>query len=290
MLDNALTRSGRFDKHIPIELPNKKDRTGILKVHFKNKKLDPNINIEDIAEITTGFSGADIATLANESAIIASVKNHENITLEDIDEAYIKTAMKSNPKKDLSRNAKETETIAYHEAGHALVAKLFGNDVHKVTIIGTTSGAGGFTATTNEQEGLFSKEDFEREIKIMLGGRAAEFLLFNRNEEKITMGAVNDIERSSQVINSMIRKFGMLIKSDVEVDGEKLSMYAPFKVDDEIKNEEIYELGKKISTELYLETIKILEDNIGLLHTIAKELISKETLSREEIDSIFDNK
>lgn len=285
MLDNALTRSGRFDKHIPIELPNKKDRLGILRVHFKNKKIADNVSLENIAEVTAGFSGADIAVLANESAIIACVKNHKTIELEDIDEAYIKTAMQSNPKKDLTnRNEEQTKIIAYHEAGHTVVAKLLGNNVHKVSIIGTTSGAGGFTATTNEENNLLSKNDFEKEIKIILAGRAAEYLLFEKNEEKITMGAVNDIERATSIITSMIKEYGMIIKSDSENDNKK--MYSPFKISNK-NDSKIQELGIKEATKLYKESIKILEENKEILDRVAKELIEKETLSSEEVNLIM---
>ncbi|MBQ3421480.1 MAG: AAA family ATPase, partial [Romboutsia sp.] len=291
MLDDALTRSGRFDKHIPIYLPDKKDRVGIFKVHLKNKKLNENIKIEYLAEITSGFSGADIATLVNEAAIIACVKNHEKIELDDIDEAYVKTAMKSNPKKDVSRSLKETQIVAYHEAGHAIVAKVLDNKVHKVTIVGTTSGVGGFTSTTGNESSLLSKEDFEKEIKILLGGRAAEYLLFNKNEEKITTGASNDIERSSKIINDMITKYGMFIKSPVVIKGNQSisnsSMYVPFKITDEIKNNELFNIASVESTRLYNETITILENNKKLLDKVANYLIEKETLTETELNMLI---
>jgi cell division protease FtsH len=275
MLDSALVRAGRFDKHIAIRLPDVKDRENILKLHSKDKILSLDVDFNELAKLTIGFSGADIKALLNEAAIIATIKDKNSISKADIEESYLKMITKANLVKNKNKSIEDKELVSYHEAGHAILAKLLTkNDVHKVTIIGTTNGAGGLTAITPKKMGLLSKKELYNEVKILYGGRAAEYILFNEDEEKVTTGAINDIEKATTIIDNIICYYGM---SDI----------GPIKFDHNTDKEKLFELRKKIATNLYEDSIKILKENKSILDIIAKALIEKETLSGDEIDDLM---
>jgi cell division protease FtsH len=275
MLDSALVRAGRFDKHIAIRLPDIKDRENILKLHSKDKVLSLDVDFNELSKLTIGFSGADIKALLNEAAIIATIKDKNSISKADIEESYLKMITKANLVKNKNKNIEDKELVSYHEAGHAILAKLLTkNDVHKVTIIGTTNGAGGLTAITPKKMGLLSKKELYNEVKILYGGRAAEYILFNEDEEKVTTGAINDIEKATTIIDNIICYYGM---SDI----------GPIKFDHNTDKEKLFELRKKIATNLYEDSIKILKENKSILDSIAKALIEKETLSGDEIDDLM---
>ena len=275
MLDNALIRAGRFDRHVAISLPEKNERLELLKLHSKNKKLSKSVSLENLANTTIGFSGADLENLLNESAIIAVSRKNNEITMDEIDEAMFKILMKGN-KKPNNKNSEDYKLIAYHEAGHALCAKLLTDkSVPKVTIIGSTSGAGGVTFMT-PKEGLLTKEDLENEVKISYGGRVAEYL-YTKDEQKITTGAAQDIRQATNYIIRMINEFGM---------NDEIGMlnFSNFKASGE---KEVLDEAKKLSKKLYDETEKLLLDNYLLLEKIAQELINKETILEDELDELL---
>lgn len=276
MLDSALLRPGRFDRHIAIPMPDHNDRLELLQLHSKNKKIDPSLSLEDLAKTTIGFSGADLENLLNEAAIIAVNEGKETITMNEIDEAQFKILMKGYKKKN-DKTDESLRIIAYHEAGHALCAKLLTDkSVSKVTCVGSTSGAGGVTFITPNKMGLHTKEDLKNEIKISYGGRVAEYLL-TKNMEKITTGASQDIAQATNNIIKMINDFGM---SD-EIGMINLSAFS------NSGEREILEEAKILSKELYSETLELLSKNFHLLEKIAEELIIKETLLEEDLDRII---
>lgn len=278
LLDSALTRPGRFDKHIAVPLPEREDRLEILKVHAKNKKLAEDIKLKDIAAMTVGFSGAALESLLNEAAFNAVNAKRQFITKEDIDAAFWKLLMKGHKKENKNnRDKEELEIVAWHEAGHALATKLLTNEeVPKVTIIASTSGAGGATFRTPKEKGLQSKDYLMKTIQIMYAGRAAEFLLLN-DENKITTGAANDIKMASEAIKDYITTYGM---------SEEFGMLN-FSVFKDFVDVDIVKEASKLAKDIYSKTVNILSKNKETLEKIAKALLDKETLSNEELDEIL---
>ncbi|NLE68672.1 MAG: ATP-dependent zinc metalloprotease FtsH, partial [Clostridiales bacterium] len=208
ILDPALTRPGRFDRRIPVELPDLPGRVAILKVHAKKVKLAPDVDLERAARAAAGASGADLANLINEAALRAVRHSRKTVTQEDLEES-IDVIVAGYQKKDRVMSDKEKKIVAYHEVGHAMVAALQTHSapVHKITIIPRTSGALGFTMQVEEEERyLMSKEDIENKIATLTGGRAAEELVFN----SITTGAANDIEQATKLARAMVTRFGMV--------------------------------------------------------------------------------
>lgn len=272
-LDPALIRPGRFDRHIAINLPDNNDRIDILKVHAKNKKIENDVDLEELAKLTIGFSGAALEALLNEAAIIAVNKGASKIRKEHIDDAYFKMVMKGHKKENKGEtNKDELELVAYHEAGHALCAKLLtNNDVPKVTIIPSTSGAGGVTFNIPKKMGLFTKREVLNNIKVLYAGRAAEYIL-RGTEDEITTGASEDLKQATKYIHAYFSEFGM---------SEKYGML-------KIEDEKVYiDEAIKLSKELYEETLEFLENNKDKLEKIAEELIEKETLNEEDLDRII---
>lgn len=274
-LDSALIRPGRFDKHIAVNLPDLKGRKDIIAVHSKNKKFAEDVNLDDLAKITIGFSGAYLESLLNESAIIATSKEHTVITNEDIDDAYYKIATKGHKKKNSERNDSETELTAWHEAGHALATKLLTDkDVPKVTIIPSTSGFGGATFITPTSKTLSSKKDLENEIKVFYAGRAAEELLY-RDTSLISTGASQDIQQATSIIKNMVSKFGM-DKGNNLLD--ILEINPSF---------DLVPIAREIAEEQYNTVKKLLQENEDALKAIAEALIKKETIGEKDLDSII---
>jgi len=271
-LDPALIRPGRFDKHIAINLPDGKDRLEILKIYSKNKKMDNDVNLEELSKLTIGFSGAALEALMNESAIIAVNKGSDKIRREDIDDAYFKMVMKGHKKKNKEADNEELKLIAYHEAGHALCTKLLtNNDIPKVTIVQSTTGAGGVTFNIPKKMGLFTKKEILNNVKVLYGGRAGEFILKN-DENEITTGASQDLKQAAKYLDSYFSEFGM---------SEKFGMV-------QMKDEKLYiDEVIKLSKKLYNETLDLLIKNKDKLKKIAEELIEKETLNEEDLDRII---
>lgn len=279
MLDKAFIRPGRFDKQIAVNLPDHKDRLATFKVHTANKKISDTVDFEALAKMTIGFSGAGISTLVNEATIIAVNKGKKLVDQGDFDDAYYKIVMKGSKKQAKERNKKETKIIAWHEAGHALCTKLLTDEeVLKVTIIPSTSGAGGVNISLPEKMGLYSKKEIENKIKVFYAGRVAEYLLNNNEEDEVTMGASNDIEKATYLIMKYINDFGM----SSEVGCVRLAEVSGG--DNKVLGYESMRLSKK----LYNETIDLLSNHRKTLEALADELIKKETLSNAEVDSIIE--
>jgi cell division protease FtsH len=277
MLDPALIRPGRFDKQLAVPLPDKSDRLAILKKHASNKKLSEDISLELLSEKTMGFSGADLEGLLNESALIAISLDHKYITKEDVENAFFRIVMKGD-KKENTRSEFENKLVAYHEAGHALATKLLtDDDVPSVTIIGSTSGAGGVTFRSPQEKVVHSKKYLRNLVKVMYAGRAAEQLLLE-NDDEITTGASNDIKQATRLIKDYLGTYGM---------GEN-GMLAM----DEFENtdRDILKEASKMAKTLYQETVDLLTENSLLLSKIADALIEKESIDGDELDDIINPK
>ncbi|MDV6355527.1 ATP-dependent metallopeptidase FtsH/Yme1/Tma family protein [Bacillus thuringiensis] len=276
-LDDALVRAGRFDKHVMVPLPQTpQEREEIIEIHAKGKTFADDFSISHLAKQTLGFSGADIKSLLNEALLISIQDGKEAIDMQSIDKAMFKIILKGHPNEDMPRSKEEIRLVAYHEAGHALVAKLITDiSVPKVTIISSTSGAGGVTFYSPSKSGLHTIEELKNEIKRAYGGRVAEYLLFNDNQ-KVTTGAHNDILQATKKIKEMISSYGM----DESIGMLNLNVL-------KANESSILERATKLSSQLYDETVQLLTDNRLLLDAIAEALIEKETLSEEELDAII---
>lgn len=276
MLDSAFKRAGRFDLKLAVGLPDKKGRTRILEIHSKDKKLSDEIDLEVIANKTSGFSGAELEALLNESALVAVGKNKAEIDYEDIDDAFFKIVMQGNKKKR-DKITKMNRIVAWHEAGHTLVTKLLTEDtVSSVTIIGSSSGAGGVTfRTPKDDDMLQSKKYLEDNIKIMYGGRAAEEIFF-KDPNSITTGASQDIKQATSIIKDYLSLYGMGDKGMID-----LSQF-----EREFKN--VIDEASALSKKLYEETVDLLKENYSLLKTLAETLLKEETLDEIQINKIVE--
>lgn len=280
-LDSALVRPGRFDKHIAISLPDKDDRKKILEVHTRNKKLAEDVCLDEWAKLTIGFAGADLQTLMNESAIVSVTNGRNEITYDDIDEAYYKHVMKGHKKKNqASRGEEELEVVAWHEAGHALIAKRVQNsEVSKVSILSSTSGAGGVTFITPNDNPLPSKTYMKNRIKTLYAGRAAEYILLGDNDS-VTAGASSDIQEATKIIRAMINDYGM---------SESYGMLNPSILSNNGTQQQLFlKEASDLSNRLYDETVEFLQENKEALQGIAEALLVKETLTEDELDRILD--
>ena len=280
MLDEALLRPGRFDRHIEVTLPDVSAREKILKLHLKNKPVK-DIDYAEWAHKTTSFSGAKLENLTNEAAIIACKDNAVFIGNAQMDKAYsIMLAGYEKVDRDYIKE-EDRKITAFHEAGHALISlKMLPNDkVSKVTIIPTTKGAGGYTLSIPEDTLYQNKEHLKKKIMVLLGGRAAEEIIFG--EDHVTTGAYNDLQRSTQIISNMITEYGM---------GESLGLLTMGKLSESgFKNQEVVFLEcKNLISELYEEVKKILTDGKESLEAITSLLIEKETIYFEDFASIIE--
>ncbi|RKD31460.1 ATP-dependent zinc metalloprotease FtsH [Thermohalobacter berrensis] len=277
-LDEALLRPGRFDRQIEVGLPDVNGRYKILKLHSKNKPLSDDVDLKKVAYETVYFSGAKLENLLNESAMIAAKNNEEKIKMKHIDKAFY-TVIAGEEKKDRSSILQEDKRItAYHEAGHALITKLMSpeNRVTKITIIPSTKGAGGFSMNIPPDKMYQTKKDIKNNIMIALGGRAAEEIIFG--EEKITTGASNDLKKATQMMLSMVGKFGMdeetgLLDYEVII-GNKANNY-------------VLKRSKELMKKLYDKTKQLLKDNKDTLDKIANTLLEKETIDEEELELLI---
>lgn len=277
MLDDALVRPGRFDKHIAIPLPERKERMEILKLHTKNKRLGDSASLDDIAKITIGFSGAGLETLMNESAMIAVARGKDVIDKEDIDDAFYKVVMKGDKKPLSEVNEEQTRLVAWHEAGHALVTKLLTNkSVPKVTVIPSTNGAGGVTFIIPEKSGLHTRKDLIHEVKTLYAGRIAEYLLTG-DKEMITTGASQDIKQATNIILGMIKELGMTDEFGM--------LYVPALKG--MTNDRVLEEAKTLSKEIYEETLALMTNEKETLERIANALIEKETIEEDELNMLI---
>ena len=283
MLDTALLRPGRFDRQITINVPDKRGREEILKIHSKNKKLAENVSLKGIAEDTAGLTGAELANILNEAAIIATINEHEFITNEDIDEAFKKVTI-GLQKTSRVYSEKDKKITAYHEAGHAILSKYLETQepVKEISII-PRGMAGGYTMNkTNEDKNYISKTEMLERLIVLMGGRAAEKIIIN----DISTGASNDLEVATKIAKDMVTVYGMSdVVGTISIDTEK----DPY---------ELQLLGEKY-TDIIGAEVKILLDNaykqaqelilehIDKLHEVAQTLLNKETITEEEFEKIF---
>ncbi len=291
VLDPALLRSGRFDRQITVNLPDKKGRLEILEVHSRNKKLAEDVSLENLAKRTPTFSGADLENVLNEGAILAVRAERNQITMNDLDEA-IDRVMMGPAKKSKKYTEKEKRMVAYHEAGHAVIGlKLDNSDmVQKVTII-PRGDAGGYNLMTPEEEKLMpTKSDFLAKITGLLGGRVAEELVFH----EMSAGASNDIERVTKIAKMMVKSFGMSNLGPVQYDDPNGSVFLgrDYGKGNDYSGEIAYEIDKEIRSIInscFESCKKIISDNMDLLNLIAETLVEEETLTHEDIMNLVDH-
>jgi cell division protease FtsH len=290
VLDPALLRPGRFDRQVVVDRPDVKGREGIFKVHTRNIPLDKNTSLEILAKGTPGLSGADIANLVNEAALLAARKNQDKVTMADFEEAKDKVMM-GMERKSMIISEKEKKTTAYHEIGHVLVAKMIpeSDPVHKVTIIPRGRALGVTTYLPIDEKHTYSKEYLEAMIAYAMGGRAAERLIFNQ----LTTGAGNDIERATALARKMVCEWGMsdllgpltFGKKEEEIFlGREISQHRDYSentaimIDDEVRK--IVNRGMERAT-------KVLNENTDTLHRLSAALLEREILDSDEIDRIM---
>ncbi|MBR0252316.1 MAG: ATP-dependent zinc metalloprotease FtsH [Synergistaceae bacterium] len=288
ILDQALMRPGRFDRQIQVVLPTEEGREEILKIHTKNLPLAPEINLRSIAKVTPGFSGADLANIANEASLLAARRKAEKVTMNDFDLAIERVVAGLQRKTPLTPEIRKK--VAYHETGHALVAcYLPGSDpVHKVSIIPTTKGALGYTMQMpTEDQYLISESELKNKMAVMLGGRAAELLIFN----EASTGASNDLERATETARRMVIEFGMSEKlGPVRYASPSMTYLAGASQirDDTGDGTAIVIDGeiRKFVTEAQDTALKILKEHEKVLHEVSEVLQEKEVINHEEIEEI----
>ena len=289
-LDPALLRPGRFDRRIPVELPDLKGREEILKVHARKIKIADSVRFDEIAKAAAGASGAELANVVNEAALRAVRDGRKFATQADFEES-IEVVIAGYQKKNRVLSNKEKLIVSYHEVGHALVAakQTDSAPVHKITIIPRTSGALGYTMQVDEQEHfLMSKEELENKIATFTGGRAAEELIFH----SVTTGASNDIEQATKIARGMISRYGMSDEFDMvamesmnnQYLGGDSSLSCSFETQT-LLDKKVVELVRRQHEKAY----KILEDNIEKLHELAKYLYEHETITGEEFMKILND-
>ena len=287
-LDKALLRPGRFDRRIPVELPDLKGRVAILKVHAKNVKLGSDIDFDAIGRATSGASGAELANIINEGALRAVRQGRAFVTQADLEES-VEVVIAGYQRKDAAVSINEKRIVSYHEVGHALVAACQSNSapVHKITIIPRTSGALGYTMQVEEGERfLMSKEEALNKIATLTGGRAAEEFIFH----SITTGAANDIEQATKMARAMVTRYGMSSQfgmvaletvNNQYLGGDTSMVCSPEtarRVDEEVV---------AIVRQQYDKAMQILKDNAAKLNEIAAYLLERETITGEEFMEIL---
>ena len=292
VLDPALLRPGRFDRQVQVNLPDAKGREEILKVHAENKIFSKNVNLENIASRTVGFSGADLENLLNEAALLTVRRNKKCITMAELDEAQDRVLM--GPAKVSKKYTEiDKKLVAYHESGHAVLGiKLDGaNDVQKITII-PRGYAGGYTMMQPKEERFTStrKELIER-ITGLLGGRVAEELVFG----EITTGAHNDFQQATKIARAMVTEYGMSSLGPIQLESNDEGSVFLGRDYNKIRNfssQVAYEIDqemRKIIDECYKNAVKIIKENRKLLDLIAEVLIERETITKEQIDYLVEN-
>ncbi len=288
-LDPALTRPGRFDRRVPVELPDLKGREAILRVHAKKIKLEQNVDFNKVARMASGASGAELANIVNEAALRAVRDGRPYATEEDLEES-IETVIAGYQKKNAILTDKEKMIVAYHEIGHALVAARQSHSapVQKITIVPRTSGALGYTMQVEEGEhNLMSKEEIENKIATLTGGRAAEEVVFN----SVTTGASNDIEQATRLARAMITRYGMSADFDMvalenvtnQYLGGDASLACSAETQTKIDAEAVSIIKKQ-----HEKAVEILRNDRTKLDELAKFLYEKETITGEEFVKILE--
>ena len=283
MLDKALLRPGRFDRQIMIGLPDLNGREAILKIHAKNKKIDPTVDLRSIAEDTAGFTGAELANILNEAAIIATIKRHSSITNKDIEDAVKKVTV-GLEKHSRVVSEKDKKLTAFHEAGHAIVSRYLETqkDIKEVSII-PRGVAGGYTMyKTNEDKFFVSKQEMLEKLIALLGGRAAEKIALN----DISTGASNDIEVATKIATDMVTVYGMSdtvgpISINLEKDPYQIELLG-----DKFENSIGTEIKSLVDNAFY-QAQRLVSEHMDKLELVANALMEKEIISAEEFESFF---
>jgi cell division protease FtsH len=292
ILDPALLRPGRFDRRVVLDRPDMRGREQILKVHARGKPLSSDVKLSTLARATPGFVGADIENMINEAAILAARRNRKTIGQSEFEEA-IERVIAGPERKSRLISAEEKKIIAYHEAGHAMVAHLLSHcdPVHKVSIIARGM-AGGYTLALPQSDRiLYSKAKFRDDLSFALGGRAAEEIVFG----DVTTGASNDLERVTQMARAMVTRYGMSEKLGPMVYGKKEELVFLGKEIGEQRDysdavaEEIDAEVRRIVNETHETAKRVLSDNRDKLDAIADRLIQVETLDAVEFAAFFDD-
>ena len=285
VLDPALLRPGRFDRHIRISNPDVMGRTAILKVHARNKKLSPKINLEDISRRTPGFSGADLENLLNEAALLAARENRREIKIYDIDEAIDRVIM-GPAKKSRKYTEQEKRTVSYHEAGHAVIGIKLENaeTVQKVTIVPRGEAGGYSMMTPDEERFLQTRTGLIDMITGLLGGRVAEEIMTN----DITTGAHNDIERATRIARAMVTEYGMSKLGTIQYErgSQEVFLGRDYMNNKNFSDQVALEIDREVHdiiTECHDKAHKVLTENKDLLENIANHLMDIETLTKEDI-------
>ena len=290
ILDPALLRPGRFDRQVPVERPDVKGREAILRIHAKNVKLENDVDFDSLAHGTTGFAGADLANMVNEAALLAVRNGHSKVTMEDFNEAIDKVSI-GLKKKTRRENEKERKVVAYHESGHALVGAFTPDypPVNKITVVPRSHGIGGFTQYREEEEKMLqTRKDLINEIDVLLGGRAAEQVVFG----EISTGAANDISRATAIIKSMITDYGMSERFKNVTLGKGGRGYGgpqePELVREFSEDTQKYidEEIARIMDERYTHVLSLLQGHRELLNYISERLLEKETMDGKEFEEI----
>ncbi|RGT61585.1 ATP-dependent zinc metalloprotease FtsH [Faecalibacillus faecis] len=290
VLDPALLRPGRFDRQIQVANPDKRARSQILKVHARNKRFTPDVNFDNIAQRTPGFSGAELSNVLNEAALLAVRQGHDLITMADIDEA-VDRVMGGPAKKSRKYTEKERRLVAYHEAGHALIGLTLedANKVQKVTIV-PRGQAGGYNLMTPKEETYFqTKSQLKATISGYMGGRVAEEVFFG----DVSSGAHNDIEQATRIARMMVTELGMSELGPIQYDSENGQVFLgrDYTQRSNTHSGQIaYEIDvqvRKIIDECYQEATNIVEQHKEKLICIAEALLEHETLSGEDIESLY---
>lgn len=288
VLDNALKRPGRFDRQVMVEMPDKRGRKAILEVHAKNKKIASDVDFDVIAKKTAGFSGADLANILNEAAILAARAGRDGISMPDLEEASEKVFMGPQKKSKVIAEL-DKKITAYHESGHAVVNHILGGEtkVHKITII-PRGPAGGYTMPLPAEERIFkTKKQMLNEIVDFFGGRAAEEIIFGA--ENITSGASNDIERATAIAQTIVTKWGMTDKfGPILLDGTQYGDMFQRKYYSEQTGKEVDDEIRKIINDAYKKAIDILNEHRDKLEAVTKVLLEKETIMGDEFEAIME--
>ncbi|MST72146.1 ATP-dependent zinc metalloprotease FtsH [Olsenella porci] len=288
-LDPALTRPGRFDRRIPVELPDLAGREAILKLHAGDVKMEPGVDFGAVARQTPGASGADLANMINEAALRAVRFGRKRVTQEDIEESVDTVIAGEKKKKSTVLSEHEKEVVAYHETGHAIVAAVQDGKapVSKITIVPRTSGALGFTMQAEEDEHyLTTREEYEQRIAVLCGGRAAEELIFGQ----MTSGAANDIEKATKIARAMVTQLGMSDRFGMTALGETTNRYLGGGMEltcSEGTQREVDEEVQRLVEAGHQTALKTLRENRFKLHEIAHYLQKKETITGEEFMNIL---
>jgi cell division protease FtsH len=295
VLDPALLRPGRFDRQVILDRPDMKGRLEILKVHIKGKPLDKAIDLQTVARQSPGFSGADLANLVNEATLVATRRNADAVTMDDFT-AAIERIVAGLEKRNRLLNPLERQTVAYHEMGHALVAlSLPGTDtIHKVSIIPRGIGALGYTIQRpTEDRFLMTREELEVKMAVLLGGRAAEMLVFGR----LTTGAADDLARVTDIARSMVMRYGMDTQlGHVAYESEQPRFLEPAQPTLQLRQfseevaQQIDRAVRLIIERAFTTASEVLSRHREILDAGAQQLLQKETLTAEDLKTLLQSR